>query len=167
MSTSVFGCEITLDGLHICDNTSLSWQAELLFFFLPFFPFFCVRLCRPGADLVTAVVTVSLTAILFGPLILPPAEQSAGWGGKGRGGSGRIQRQFQLSAQITFQTSQTEYLTLLWFSIRHTGDFHRLWDSIQLCLCETELPRGVQQASAEPWRCSSCPSSRYVITQTA
>lgn len=41
-----------------------------------------------------------------GPLIsvLPQAEQS---------GEGRIQRQFKLIVQITFQTSQTEYLTLL------------------------------------------------------
>lgn len=39
--TSVFGCEITVDGLHICDNTSLSWQAQLLLcFFFPFSPLF-------------------------------------------------------------------------------------------------------------------------------
>lgn len=123
MSTSVFGCEITLHGLHICDNTFLSWQARLFSFFFCFFPFFSplfrVRLCRPSAYLVTAVVTVSMTAILFGPLILPPAERSGGRGGGVEGGG--IQRQFQLAAQITFQTSQTEYLTLLWFFDKRYG----------------------------------------------
>lgn len=61
-----------------------------------------------------------MTAILFGPLILPPAERSGGGGG---GGGGGIQRQFQLAAQITFQTSQTEYLTLLWFFDKRYGGF--------------------------------------------
>ncbi len=49
-----------------------------------------------------------------GPLIsvLPQAEQSR---------EGGIQRQFKLTVQITFQTSQTEYLTLLPLDKRYGG----------------------------------------------
>lgn len=65
---------------------------------------FSFWLCRPGAYLSDSRYDSHF--ILANLSVLPQAEESR---------EGEIQRQFKLTVPITFQTSQTEYLTLLPF----------------------------------------------------